>query len=135
MIKGRCLCAGVKYEYKRPLQEVVICHCDQCKRAQGTPFASNAPIDAADFEIIEGQALLAEYFSSESKKRVFCSRCGSPLYSQRTDLPSVLRLRLGSVIEGDIPAPKYEIYGDNAANWFCEDAERPRYAQNVPTAP
>jgi hypothetical protein len=31
------------------------------------------------------------------KARVFCSNCGSPMYSARDDLPSVRRLRLGTV--------------------------------------
>ena len=35
---------------------------------------------------------------------------GLYLYSYRTDLPDVIRLRLGIVTEGHIPAPTIEIH-------------------------
>lgn len=130
MIKGRCLCEEVKYEYNGRIEEVAICHCKQCKRAQGTPFATNAPLETARFSVTQGASLLKAYNSSPNKKRVFCSQCGSPLYSQRTDMPETIRLRLGSVTDGQIPAPGYEIYGESKSDWFHEDAERPCYDQN-----
>ena len=130
MIQGSCLCEGVKYRYTKAIDEVAICHCNQCKRAQGTPFAVNAPIHAADFSFTEGAELIREFFSSPEKKRVFCSVCASPLYSQRTDMPDTIRLRLVTVTEGDIPEPNYEIYCDSKSEWFCESDERPAYNQN-----
>lgn len=130
MIKGTCLCQQVKYEYTQKIEEVAICHCDQCKRAQGTPFVTNAPISAAGFRFVEGEALVKEFYSSPNKRRVFCSHCGSPLFSQRTDMPELIRLRLGTVTEGQVPKPDYEIYCESSANWFDANDDRPKYSQN-----
>lgn len=130
MLKGQCLCGGIQYVYHGEILEVAVCHCDQCKRAQGTPFVTNAPILNSQFELLRGEALLKSWFSSPNKRRVFCSQCGSPLFSQRTDLPEVIRLRLGTVTEGHIPAPAYQIYCDSKAAWLQLDAQIPCYPQN-----
>lgn len=132
MIKGRCLCGGIQYEYQGDISEVAICHCNQCKQAQGTPFVTNAPIKMELFHLVQGEALLKSYFSSESKRRVFCSNCGSPLFSQRIDMPETIRLRLGTVTEGEIPAPQYEIYCESRANWFPPKENIIGYSSNKP---
>ena len=128
MITGNCLCGGVEYEYAGELTELVICHCDMCKRAQGTPFASNAPIERAAFRILKGEDVLSTYASSANKQRIFCSLCGSPIYSQRTDLPGKIRLRVGTVTSGQIPEPAYQIFCDSAASWLPLDLDCPRYS-------
>jgi hypothetical protein len=130
MIKGSCLCEEVKYEYDDSINEVAVCHCNQCKRAQGTPFVTNAPIELAKCTFTNNSGSLKTYFSSPNKKRVFCGNCGTPLYSQRTDMPETIRLRLGTVTEGHIPEPNYEIYCESKSDWFRVDTERPKYEQN-----
>ena len=130
MIKGSCLCEEVKYQYDGSINEVAVCHCNQCKRAQGTPFVTNAPIELEKFTFTNGSSSLKTFFSSPNKKRVFCGNCGSPLYSQRTDMPETIRLRLGTVTEGHVPEPNYEIYCESKSGWFSTNTERPNYEQN-----
>jgi hypothetical protein len=147
MLKGSCLCGAINYEYLGSINDVVICHCDQCKRAQGTPFVTNAPLSLDKFAFTKGTEVLKEFLSSPNKRRVFCGNCGSPFYSQRLDMPETIRLRLGTITEGHIPPPSYEIYCDSKAQWFQAElsappassaapalsspkAELPKYAQN-----
>lgn len=132
MIKGSCLCGGVQYEYAGELTDVVVCHCDMCKRAQGTPFATNAPVDRASFCILAGEGLLKEYLSSADKRRVFCMNCGSPLYSQRLNSPETIRLRVGTVTSGTIPEPAYQIHCESTAAWFVLNDRQPMYLQGKP---
>lgn len=131
MLKGHCLCKGVQYEYHAELDQVAMCHCNQCKQAQGTVFATNAPIRTELFHILQGEALLKSYFHSPNKRRVFCSHCASPIFSQLTTMPEIIRLRLGTVTEGHIPPPAFEIFCDSKSNWLQLNADRPCYAQNI----
>jgi hypothetical protein len=39
-------------------------------------------------------------------------------------------LRLGTVTEGHIPEPNYEIYCESRSDWFSENTQRPNYEQN-----
>ena len=127
MIKGHCLCGKITYEYRGEITELAICHCDQCKRAQGTPFATNAPVLLEHFRVITGAEQMKEYNASEDKRRVFCSNCGSPLYSQRLENPGTIRLRVGTISEGLIPRPNYHIYYGSRSDWFEIDDTQIRY--------
>jgi hypothetical protein len=130
MIKGSCLCGGITYEYSGEITEVAVCHCNQCKRAQGTPFATNAPIDFAKFKFLSGEELLKSFYSSPNKRRVFCSNCGSPIFSQRTDMPDTIRLRVGTVTVGIIPEPAYQAFCESKSEWFVLDDNKPAYPQS-----
>ncbi|AXY56485.1 GFA family protein [Acinetobacter chinensis] len=105
MIEGQCLCGSVSYIYHAELEKTILCYCQHCQRAQGTMCGWNSPVDKNKFEIVRGIKYLKEYFHSPNKARVFCQECGSPIYSYRVDLPDIVRLRLGTVTQGHIPAP------------------------------
>lgn len=81
MLTGGCLCGGVRYEYDGVIDEISLCHCSQCRKAQGSAFVAVCPVDAARFRLLAGQALLKEFRAVPHKARVFCSHCGSPVYS------------------------------------------------------
>lgn len=121
MIKGQCLCGAVQYQYHAELTQSILCFCQHCKLAQGAVFGWNSPIDQAQFDLLQGHECLKEYFHTENKARVFCRQCGSPIYSYRKDLPNVLRLRLGTVTEGHMPAPSELGYRDYQPEFICID--------------
>ena len=110
MIEGQCLCGLVTYRYHAEIEKTIICYCKHCQRAQGSIFGWNSPLDKSKFEISSGIKFLKEYFHSPYKARVFCQECGSPIYSYRVDLPDVIRLRLGTVTSGQLPAPAEQAY-------------------------
>ncbi|XYH95341.1 GFA family protein [Sorangium sp. So ce1128] len=99
MVSGRCLCSGVRFEITGELGPVIQCHCSMCRRASGTAFATNVPVHADAFRIVQGQELITEYESSPGRRRAFCSRCGSPLYSRMLGRPEIRRVRLGTLEE------------------------------------
>ena len=72
---------------------------------------------AAQEVLLQGQDLLREYRAVPAKARVFCARCGSPLYSARDDLPAVKRLRLGTVDTDFTCANAYHIHVASKAAW------------------
>lgn len=119
MIQGQCLCGAVRYRYHAELPQSILCFCQHCRLAQGAAFGWNSPIDQSKFELLQGHPYLTEYFHTENKARVFCSQCGSPIYSFRTDLPNVLRLRLGTVTEGYVPAPAELAYQQHQPDFIC----------------
>ena len=129
-VTGGCLCGGVRYTYEGELGgragAVTVCHCASCRKAQG--FAAGVvPAWADGFAVTAGDDLIREYESSPGKKRAFCTRCGSPLYSRRDDKPEALRLRLGGL--DDPPGSlviEAHIHTEGAPAWAGPD-EAPRY--------
>jgi hypothetical protein len=118
MLHGGCLCGMIRYEIDGDLGPIVCCHCSMCRKAQGTAFATNAPVDAARFRITHGEQALRAYASSPGKWRCFCSSCGSPILSRRDSHPGVIRLRIGT-LDGEVRArPTAHIHVASKAAWF-----------------
>ncbi|MBC7956779.1 MAG: GFA family protein [Cytophagales bacterium] len=126
---ANCLCSGVTFRITGELQPIQVCHCMQCRKAQGTVFATNMPVDRTAFQLDSGAELLTEYESSPGKKRAFCSRCGSPVYSRRDDLPQVLRIRAGLINEPLPVRAAAHFYVADKANWWTIDDTLPQYEQ------
>jgi hypothetical protein len=115
---GHCLCGGIRFRIQGPLAPIQVCHCSQCRQAQGTAMATNVPVQASAFTMEQGAALLTSFEASPGKQRLFCKVCGSPVYSQRDSLPGVLRVRIG-LIKEPIDAPlEAHYYAASKANWW-----------------
>jgi hypothetical protein len=126
MIKGGCLCGKVRFEYDGDISEIAMCHCSQCRQAQGGSFATNSPIYSDKFQI-SGKEHIREFESSENKVRAFCSNCGSPLYSARKDLPNIKRLRVGTVETPFTCENKYHIFSASKATWYSITDDCPQF--------
>lgn len=129
MYTGSCLCGGVRFRIDQALEPIQICHCEQCRKAQGTPFASNTPVAEAAFHLECETGLLTEFESSPGKRRVFCNRCGSPLYSYKDSLPGVLRIRAGLINEPLSVGPSAHFYTASKCNWWPINDDLPQFAQ------
>lgn len=116
MIKGGCLCGKVKYDYDGSIVEIAMCHCSQCRKGQGSSYATNSPIDSDKIEF-SGQEFIHEYQSNDDKVRAFCRNCGSPLYSRLDSKPEVKRLRLGTVDTSFDCKNRYHIFAASRADW------------------
>ncbi len=94
-LSGSCLCGGVRYRCRGPLESVARCFCVQCRKASGGECATNALVARGSFQIQAGAELLREFESSPRQMRVFCGRCGSPLFKRYVEDPDRIRIRLG----------------------------------------
>ncbi|MEY4562979.1 MAG: hypothetical protein RLZZ618_2256 [Pseudomonadota bacterium] len=112
-----------------PLQ---ICHCSQCRRAQGSAFAANLPIRSEDFQLHSGEDLIQSFESVPGKFRCFCKTCGSPLFSRRDNLPGVLRLRVGLLDEPVRTAIGFHAFVGSAAAWWPGPADVPHHDEWAP---
>lgn len=127
MVTGSCLCGGIRFRITAALAPIQVCHCMQCRKAQGAPFATNTPVSAQDFELLAGAELLKAFESSPGKQRVFCSHCGSPIYSSKDTLPDVLRIRAGLINEPLSVRPVAHFHVASKANWWSLDDDLPQY--------
>jgi hypothetical protein len=138
-ITGACLCGGVRYAYRGPLGGslglVTVCHCAQCRKAQGFAVAA-VPALAEGFTVTGGRERIVEYESTPGntpgKMRAFCGACGSPLYSRMTAKPERLRLRIGAIDNPpDELVVEAHIYTEHIPAW-AEPDDAPRYPTEEP---
>lgn len=125
---GSCLCQGIHYEIHGEIGDVVQCHCQRCRKANGTAFATNAPINSADFKIVQGENLVKK-FAVSGVHRWFCGECGSPLISSRDTQPEIYRLRIGTLDTPLQQRPRMHIFTASKAEWECITDDLPQYAE------
>lgn len=135
--RAACLCGGVSLQIEGPLEPIQVCHCSQCRRAQGGPFATNIPVQLAQVRFLSGESLLQAYESAPGKERVFCRVCGSPIFSRRVTLPDAIRLRAGLLAEPVAARPAFHAYVGSRASWWSIDDDLPRFdtAAQAPPRP
>jgi hypothetical protein len=134
-LTARCLCESVRFEVTGRIGPVVYCHCSQCRRASGTAFAANADLRLEHVNWIQGREALCEYEHTPGRFRVFCGRCGSPLYSRSDEHPDRIRIRLGS-LDGD-PGRRAlaHVWVGSKAPWYEIHDELPRFEEGPPPKP
>jgi hypothetical protein len=120
-LEASCLCGSVRYTLNGPIDEIALCYCDQCKRANGGAF-NVAVIVARNQVSFQSRKTISEFESSPGKFRAFCRTCASPIYSRRDDLPQTLRLRGGLI--ADLPGAETisQGYNENRWSWLTSDA-------------
>lgn len=126
---GNCLCGGVAFRVTGALEPIQVCHCRQCRHAQGTPFATNIPVSEGKLSFEHGRELIREFESSPGKFRAFCCHCGSPIYSRLQARPGVLRIRAGLFNEPLAVRAESHAYVGSAANWWAIDDHLPRFQE------
>jgi len=129
MVRGSCLCGGIRFEAaKVPL--IVLCHCSMCRKSNGAAFDCGAMVPAADFTMTQGADLVERYESSPGFHRTFCRVCGA---------------RAPGKAEGDlyfVPAglldddpgvkPALHIFVGSKAPWWEIDDDLPQFDQWPP---
>jgi hypothetical protein len=127
MIRGSCLCGGVKYEISGSLEGALNCHCSMCRKAQGSAFRSRARVRAADFKFVAGENLLTFFESSPGNHRGFCRRCGSPILSRFDADPSQFGLPLGALDDDPGVRPGFHVHVASKAPWFNISDDLPQF--------
>ena len=100
MASGSCLCGAVRYEVTGPLQDVLICHCGECRRWHGHVSAT-AAADKGDLQLLEQRGLrwIKSPRSDAEARRGFCCECGSSLFWDSPGLETI------SIAAGTLDAP------------------------------
>ncbi len=115
---GSCSCGAVQLLVAPPHPELHICHCNACRKANGSAFNLALIVEEAQLEWT-ARGTLREYESSAGKYRAFCQLCGSPVYSRRANLPGTYRLRAG--LFAALPRPERLTQGFRESAWPWAD--------------
>ena len=130
-LQGSCLCGKVRYELRGQPLLMYYCHCSMCRKATGTSFATNMQVREEDFSILSGREVLKPYRSSPDEFRHFCSKCGSPVFSEAEHRRGILSIRCG-LLDGDPGVrPAHHLYVDFKAPWDTIFDRLPEYAEQV----
>jgi hypothetical protein len=131
VVRGSCLCGGVKYEITGPLMRSGHCHCSNCRKAHGAAFRSRARVRVEDFKWVQGEELVKYFESSPRFHRGFCSVCGSPIVN-RPDRTPELGIALGGLDDDPGIRPERHFFVASKAPWFEITDNLPQHAALPP---
>lgn len=98
-LTGGCLCGGVRFEVSEPLVSAGYCHCRRCQRRSGAAASPQARVAPGSLHLLQGEELLRGWQPDDGYAKVFCSHCGSQLWSESPD-GATRAVRLGA-FDGD----------------------------------
>ena len=117
VLTGGCLCGGVRYEISEPLVSAGYCHCTRCQRRTGTAASANASIAPGSFRITQGEELTRAYQPEDGYAKIFCSSCGSALFSRHPEDAERIGVRLGTLDQDPGVRPSFRQFVAYAAPW------------------
>jgi hypothetical protein len=133
-LTGGCLCGGVRFEVSEPLVSSGYCHCTRCQRRTGTAASVSARIAPGSLRVISGEELIRSYVPDEGFAKVFCTACGSALWSRHPEDPDFISIRLGAFDEDPGIRPEYRQFVAYAAAWEdIPDDGLPRFPEGRPS--
>jgi hypothetical protein len=134
-LTGGCVCGAVRFEVSAPLLSAGYCHCTRCQHRTGTAASAQALIQPGALTLTAGDHLLRSYDPPDGFRKVFCSACGSALWSRNPRDEDVIAVRLGA-FDGDPGIrPQYHQVVAYAAPWEpLPDDGLPRYPERRPPA-
>ena len=123
MKTGGCLCGAVRYEVEEPLRDVILCHCQMCRRAHGHVGAYTAASRSA-LRVTESRGL-KWYASSSIARRAFCSECGGTLFWQAKDRDTI-SIAAGTLDGATGLSTTLQIHVEDAGDYYKLDPTIPR---------
>jgi hypothetical protein len=131
-LTGGCNCGAVRFEITEPLVGSSYCHCTRCQRRTGTAASANARTAPGALRLLQGEDRLGRWKPETGSPKVFCTSCGSAIYSEAGG--GVFGVRLGALDEDPGIRPQYRQFTHYAASWepIPEDG-LPRYPESKPS--
>ena len=117
VLRGGCLCGGVRYSAGVPANHASHCYCSMCRKHHGAAAGSYVNVASEGFVIEQGDDLITEFASSPPARRGFCSVCGSSLYWRSSESPEAIAVTMGTLDE--------DYAGPVEREWFAE--QKPRW--------
>ena len=79
--EGACPCGAVRFTIDGPLRDVIVCHCDACRRATGGPWPASAAY-RQDLTVADEAALIwdSAAVSEHGASRGRCRTCGAAVF-------------------------------------------------------
>jgi len=133
-LTGGCMCGGVRYEISEPLVSSTYCHCTRCQRRTGGAASAQARVAPGSLRVVSGEELLRAWAPpGGGYAKVFCSNCGSSVWSRHPEDPEVIAVRLGTFDDDPGIRPELRQFVAYAAPWEpIPDDGLPRHPEMRP---
>ncbi len=114
---GACHCGAVRIEARGAPARVGLCHCIDCRKDTGAPFAAFASFPKASVTVTGAGDRV--FRSSPHMRRHFCASCGSSLYLTE-DGDDLVYINIGVLDDPGRLEPTYELWTIRKLPWLAD---------------
>lgn len=134
-ISGGCACGAIRYESTAEPLLMLHCHCRDCQRSSGGPFASFVVVPKEAFKLLQGSLRFYDTPSQAGGKthRGFCADCGSPILGNPDAAPSIVAIRAASLDDPGWFAPQMDVWTSDAQPWDQMNPVLPKHELYPPS--
>jgi len=129
LVRGSCLCGGVRFAVRPPFIRASHCHCSRCRKHSGTTGCVQARVWREQFTLLQGEDLIRVYGKGEGAVKAFCVVCGSSLFGGDWPDGRQVSIRMGAFDEDPGIRPQFHTYVDSRAPWDEITDALPQYAE------
>lgn len=131
---GGCVCGEVRYECNSLPLVMVKCHCLDCQRVSGGPYAPVLSVPLTSFRVTRGEMkrFATTRISGKPNLRGFCANCGSRLTVGEDLIRNLVGIMAGSLDDPGLFKPNMDIFVRDAQRWDLMDAILPKHDQYMP---
>ena len=129
VIRGSCLCRGVRFEVEPPFLRAGHCHCQRCRKHSGTAVCTQARVLHEQFRLLQGKELIRVYGKGEGAVKAFCVNCGSSLFGGDWPNGPQVSIRMGAFDDDPGIRPRFHTFVDDRAPWDEITDKLPQYRE------
>ncbi|QYF95163.1 GFA family protein [Massilia sp. PAMC28688] len=124
-----CSCGQLTAQVDGEPVRVSICHCLNCQRRTGGPFAQQARFARKDVATSGTATTFAIAGDSGSSATFhFCPRCGATVFYQAEGLEEFIMIPVGAFADPTFPAPAVSVYEERKHGWVQPPPDAEHYA-------
>ena len=131
VVPGQCLCGAFRFTVSGPLETVRLCHCDFCRRGNGSAFSANCRVPSERFSVVRDEGTLRHFESSPGASRYFCGTCGSPVFARVDNDPNHIRIRLGALDRDTAAEIVAHVWVGSKARWDLISDDLPQFDERA----
>ncbi|WP_431101919.1 GFA family protein [Roseateles noduli] len=123
-----CSCGQLTAQVVGEPVRISICHCLNCQRRTGGPFAQQARFRRQDVTP-SGVSSTYAITGDEGTRAIFhfCPTCGATVYYEMEAMPDFIAVPVGAFADPGFPAPGVSVYESRKHGWVVPPAEAEHY--------
>ena len=133
MIKGSCLCEGVRFKIDGKVSEIGHCHCSKCRKVSGSNSNGVLITASKSFAWDKGLDLVKTYSMPDGWQSTFCSECGCPLPMIGAE-GKLMWVPVGLLDDDPGVGVAQHIFVGSKASWEVIGDQAPQYEEDAPNA-
>jgi hypothetical protein len=124
---AHCHCGNIEISFSAPITTVVNCHCNNCRRLQGSDFSTWVIVPNQQFTVDKGELNTINYRINTVSNREFCKQCGTTVFAENGKHfvgNKVVPLGIIQNFSGQL-APQIQVYTSDKAQWCSTKSDVP----------